>query len=864
MIAPDLHLNAALTWYDQGFCVMPARHDGSKRPVFEWKKAMGRRPKRSTVESWHTEDPRRGVGLICGKVSGNLEMTELEGDFTSSGQLDKLRLECDARNITWLWDLLTLDGYAEWTANGGVHTLYRISDHGIPGNTKLATDATGKITYAETRGEGGFVIVAPTTGMDCGHGGTHPEGDTWNVAAGEIGVVPTITWADRCLLHEAIKAAFDERVKHVIPAPAPRPIRERQPGEISPQDDFNERGDWNDILASRGWQYAGQQAGQELWTRPGKDVRQGHSAALGHNGSPNLYVWSGMPEERHYTKAQFICYSDFNGDFAATTKHLAREGYGTPLPARIPTERYDHSDFLPPVADVEAEALETAESQPPHIPASAKPRVIDWTHVGVGRFAAKACKDQFHEIFEEKGSRGDAGWRFYDKGAWTEDREKRVGRAMEALTDEVQRQARLRLDEVRAAYEADASEKNKNIVKAFEKDATFAKSCASDAGIKAITNRLSVQEGVARSIMDFDKKSELLCLGNGTFNVNTMQLQDHNASDRLTRRMSIDFDPEAQCPLWEQSMQGWIPDAEMRDYVQRALGYTLLGTVEEGVFFVPWGETGCGKSQFIETLTELFGDFGTTAEASTFRDKGWGSTEATNNLHDLRGKRFVASSETSKGAGLNEELVKRATGEDALTTRALFQSNMRWKPSFVLWIATNFKPSLSSEDDAIWRRVKPIHFPNNFYDTEARIKGLGNRLVDEELAGIFNWLLEGVRKYRELGLAEPASMRAAVQEYRDEQDPVAQFLAEAEADDKIVRGAGEECEASKLYNVFAAYCTDNNLRLMDPRRFGRSLSSKGFETRKGSAGTRMRSGIGIRWLANTRPAPHDDWTRGKS
>lgn len=824
---------------------MPARADGSKRPAFEWKNSMSIRPKRSTVQAWYAEDPARGVGLICGKISGDLEMLELEAAAMSSNHMDKIRVECDARNITWLWDLLTLDGYAEWTPSGGIHLLYRITDHDVPGNTKIAL-TSGKATLAETRGEGGFVIVAPTQGS------VHPSGEGWVCAAGKIGQVPAICWEDRELLHAAIKAGIDERPVQPALTPPSRPIRERRFGEITPIDDFRERGDWNEILTSRGWSYAGQQGGQELWTRPGKDPREGHSAAFGHNGSSNIYVWSGMDEERHYDKAQFVAFSDFNGDFAATTKWLAREGYGTPLTSITPLNPSPAIPAGPEATAYPSSELPTSETvEPPTPPSSRPPRMNKWTEVGAARFAAKLYGRDFIEVSEEFSERGSRGWRFYENGSWQEDLTKRVRRSMRDTSDLIEAQAEAIHDRAQEAFAESGTDDNKKSVQQASKLLTFAKGIASDRGLKAMTSLFSVEDGVTRSIKEFDTNPNLLCLNNGTFDLSTMRLREHDRDDLLTRRMDIAFDAEATCPQWERSMEDWIPDPQMRAYVQRALGYTLLGKVEEGVFFVPWGETGCGKSQFIETIKKVFGDFGTTAEASTFRDKVYGTSDSTNNLHDLRGRRFVSSSETTKGAGLNEELVKRATGEEALKTRALYQSNMEWTPEFVLWIATNFKPNLSADDSAIWRRVKPIEFPNNFSESQDRIKGLGKKMMAAELSGIFNWLLEGARAYLEIGLAEPESMTKAVQDYRDEQDPVTQFLAEAEANGKIEIVEDAECESSKIYNVYANFCIQNNLKPITPTRFGRILSDKKFETRRGTNGVKLRKGIRIVWIGES-------------
>ncbi len=876
MTKANPHLDAALTWLEQGFCAYPTEGDGSKMPLGKWGTYQDRLPTRAEVEAWWTQDPKRGIVLICGKVSGNLEMTEVEGSHADGVSLDKLVAECDARDITWLWEKLNHEGYAEFSANGGIHTMYRVSDHPVPGNTKIAMNRNvkgePKITYAETRGEHGYVVVAPTTYAGCSHkeDSFHAEGDSWAVFAGRIGEVPTITWADRELFHAAIKAAFDERVEPARPAPSSQPARERGIGEIRPGDDFNDRGDWTEILTSRGWTYAGMRGNQETWTRPGKNVREGHSAALGHMGSPNIYVWSGMDEERSYSKFQFVAFADYDGDFAETTKRLAAEGYGTPLETRpasmLRREDFDYSDLLGrPMTDAEngsetAQTVEAVEAPKP------RPRIEDWHHIGVAEFAAKVLKDQFHEIKEEKGARSDAGWRIYHKGAWIEDDTKEIGRAMERVAKSAILQARGILAHAEEAYEADASDKNKKMIKVVEKTMTFANSCASDNGIKAITNRFSYQPGIARSIKAFDANQALLCLENGTFDLDTMSLREHSPSDLVTKRMSITFDPDAQCPLWEKSLIDWLPDPEIRAYVQRALGYTLLGNAGEGVFFVPYGGTGCGKSQFIEVMTELFGDFGMTAAAATFRDKGWEGGEATNNLHDLRGKRFVGMSETKKDRGVDEELVKRVTGGDSLTTRALYQSNIKWKPKFVLWMATNFKPALSSEDDAIWRRVKPIHFPNKFAETADEIVNLNERLIAEESAGMLNWLLEGARQYREIGLAEPGAMTAAVKEYRDENDPLEAFFAEAVEDGTVVFDGEAETETSTLYNIYSAYCARNNIRYpVNLARFSRMLnaSSRGIGSRRGTNGIKIRTGVKVIWMRDANTPAHS-WTQGRS
>jgi putative DNA primase/helicase len=655
--------------------------------------------------------------------------------------------------------------------------------------------------------------------------------------------------------------------------PAPPPRRDlssilasgTSSGEARPGDDFNARADWRDLLSD--WDWVRQTSGTWYLRRPGKD--EGISATLGHStdGVERLYVFSDatvFEQNRPYDKYGAYVLLQHGGNFREATKTLSAAGYGTPLTSTQNVEYPKPVVQATPEIDQRPEAMlrdVDVDVSPEPEAVKPRPRIEKWTEVGAARFAAKIYGKEFIEVTEEYSERGSRGWRYYADGAWSEDLEKRVRKSMLHVSDLIEAQAESICDRAQQAYLESGTDENKKAAQNAGKLLTFSKGMASDRGIKAMTNLFSCGEGITRSIKAFDANPDLLCLNNGTFDLSTMKLRPHDRDDLLTRRMDVTFDADAKCPMWEQSMIDWIPNADMRAYVQRALGYTLLGKVEEGVFFVPWGETGCGKSQFIETIKKVFGDFGTTAEASTFRDKVYGSSDSTNNLHDLRGRRFVASSETTKGAGLNEELVKRATGEEALKTRALYQSNIEWTPEFVLWIATNFKPNLSADDGAIWRRVKPIEFPNNFSESQDRIKGLGKKMMAQEISGIFNWLLEGARVYLEIGLAEPAAMTQAVKDYRDEQDPVTQFLAEAEADGKIEFGEEVECESSKLFNVYVNHCLQNNLKPITPQRFGRILSDKKYGTRKGMNGIRWRAGIKIIWLADAGTPPSTDWPR---
>lgn len=341
--------SAALAWYDAGCSIWPPAQDGTKRPMGKWERFMRERAPRTVIENLYGGTRHDGVGIICGKISGNLEMLELEGRATGSLALDAIRWEAQARGIEWLWDLLVNDGYAEWTPSGGIHFLYRLVDHEAPGNTKiarrlasleeLAENPDSKIkTLSETRGEGGYVIVAPSGGS------VHPSGDTWTTFAGKIGQIRSVRWDERELLHQAIKAALDEMPDEPEfmrpPAPKLPPTDATRPG-----DDFAAQTDWLDILGPHGWRVHHTSATEIFWTRPGKARKDGWSATTGFAGTgldDRLYVWSSSTEfqtEKPYSKFGAYALLEHHGDFAAAARSLGSKGYGqqnTPRVAPVP------------------------------------------------------------------------------------------------------------------------------------------------------------------------------------------------------------------------------------------------------------------------------------------------------------------------------------------------------------------------------------------------------------------------------------------------------------------------------------------------------------------------------------------------
>lgn len=367
-------LTAALRFANEGIVCVPVALDGSKRPgVSTWKELQTRHPEPSELINWFSAQHQEGIGVITGKISGNLEMLELEGRAVA----EKMHLEiadiCNGSGLGELWEKLNAS-YVEATPSGGLHWLYKVEGD-LPGNTKLARrpgENGGVDVLAETRSEGGFCITAPSGGS------CHPSGGAWQMLRGGIETITTLSLAERDALHTVFKM-FDAMPK---PESVASEVSTRtHDGELSVGDDYNARTTWDEILLPLGWKKSYTQGEKTTWIRPGKDF--GISATTNYQGNDKLMVFSTsttFDAERSYDKFGAITHLKFGGDFKQAAKSLREQGFG--------------SQGLQPIGEWEGNGLKGE-------------RFADWINLDVDEVQAEsswkpiALSDYYDGLFHE-------------------------------------------------------------------------------------------------------------------------------------------------------------------------------------------------------------------------------------------------------------------------------------------------------------------------------------------------------------------------------------------------------------------------------------------------------------------------------
>ncbi len=351
----------------------------------------------------------------------------------------------------------------------------------------------------------------------------------------------------------------------------------------------------------------------------------------------------------------------------------------------------------------------------------------------------------------------------------------------------------------------------------------------------AMLNLAAAEPGMTLTVDKFDRSPWLVNCKNGTIDLRTGELRQHRRDDFITHVLPLKYDPQATCPRWEQFLnEVFKGDAELIDFIHRAVGYSLTGDISEQVFFILYGIGANGKSTFLNTLRAALGPLAlhTNIEAFTARDTG----RIPEDRARLRGARFATTSETAKGHRLDESFVKDATGGEPITARFLHQNSFEFNPEFKLWLACNHKPQINGTDEGIWRRVRLVPFTARFENSE-RDPNLAYKLT-QELPGVLRWAVDGCREWQDKGLGMPNAVERATNEYRNEQDVVGIFLEECCEQSREL-----SVSSSELYQAYKSWAEHGGFGVLNQRNFGLAVKERGFESSRGSGGKKVYRGL---------------------
>ena len=355
----------------------------------------------------------------------------------------------------------------------------------------------------------------------------------------------------------------------------------------------------------------------------------------------------------------------------------------------------------------------------------------------------------------------------------------------------------------------------------------------------------------------YDKKFEeklddnpyILGFNNGVYDLKNLGFRNGVPDDYISLSVGYDYkefnrnDPKI-VEIEEYFKKGQTEE-DMREYILTLISSYLVGINKEQVFVIWTGSGANGKSTTIDLIRYTFGDYFGVLPVTILTKKRGSSSNATPELADKRGKRFLAIQEPEHDDTIYVGLMKELTGNDMIQARALFSDPFMYKPQFKLVLTCNKLPSIPSHDGGTWRRIRVSPWESKFIDEP---KGPKEFIKDKDLTEKmkkwdqgFIWLLLNIYypKYIKGAMKEPKKVTQHTDNYKKDTDVYWEFLTE---NVDITKDENDSESISNLYHSFknwykesrtdagcparknlANYLTDNKYRFEEGKVYGMKL-----------------------------------------
>lgn len=498
-------------------------------------------------------------------------------------------------------------------------------------------------------------------------------------------------------------------------------------------------------------------------TAPSGRSRTPSVAPAGHPGGSSLAALRALPSDHPGRDNSWLC---------QVAGKLARK------------HRTDFDAYLRELREIDSESeaphqedrlMKTADSiwqreQDKPAPAQTSGR-YEPTHLG----EARRLRDWFGEDLRFVGGRGWLGW---DGRRWVRNNSQ-VYRAVHEMTDRM-------LIEAKSLPDDDENRQDRIV---------HVRKQQGSANIRGIIEQAGHLDDLQASGKIFDANPHHLLVGNGVVDLKTGELLPNRREYMITKGSLIDYDPGAECPKWDGFLKwAFKGDAELVDYVQRMVGEILIGHNDGQRAYFLYGPGGNGKSQLIDVIGGVVGDYYTQALPDLLTAQAAAThTEAEANL---AGSRMVSISETRKGQILDESRFNRLSGDKIQRASHKGEKSFEFPTTFTMVLYGNIRPTIPFTE-GVRRRVKVIHMDAKVNPAE-RVENLSGLLLAEEGPAILAWAVRGaVRVASGQRADDPPTVANAVKDWQRDNNPFGTF-----ADEYLVVEDGAKISNHDLWSTY--------------------------------------------------------------
>jgi P4 family phage/plasmid primase-like protien len=286
-----------------------------------------------------------------------------------------------------------------------------------------------------------------------------------------------------------------------------------------------------------------------------------------------------------------------------------------------------------------------------------------------------------------------------------------------------------------------------------------------------------------------DSNLNIIGFENGVYDLDQDEFREGRPEDYLTFSTGNNYVPYDENSPVADSIQCYLSQVitkpDMREYLLKLLGSFLHGDNREQKFYIWTGSGANSKSMLVDLFENAFGDYCCKLPITLLTQKRAASNAATSEIAKAKGKRFAVLQEPSEDEKMNIGLMKELSGGDKIMARCIYKEPIEFKPQFKMILLCNHLPDIPSDDDGTWRRIRVLAFTSKFVSNPSNTsEGDTEFPIDYGLsAKMAGWkemfmalIIRYYRKYFEEGLKEPDEVVECTNEYKKQNDHLAEFI----------------------------------------------------------------------------------------
>ena len=268
---------------------------------------------------------------------------------------------------------------------------------------------------------------------------------------------------------------------------------------------------------------------------------------------------------------------------------------------------------------------------------------------------------------------------------------------------------------------------------------------------------------------------------------------------RSRHRIPYEYNERATCPNWESFLkQVFEGDEETIKMVQKYCGYILLSDCryKKALFLI--GTSGNnGKTTFIKTIQNVIG-------RNNSIERTLDQLNRTFNVLGLEDKLLIVDSDMSCIKQNDSSNFKKITSGEPLMGEKKYGNNYEMTTSAKLMMASNVVPKISLDKGTVNRCLFAV-FEKSF-SPEEQDMDLESKL-DSEKAGIFNWIVKGMKLLKEEGLDHSAKSKAMLGDFLESNSSCEGFWQEHLEHRYFVTDSTDDFVSRKrVYEDYKNYC----------------------------------------------------------